>query len=188
MTAKIMIANHVDIEQMVAICEANLVKNNREKFTDKDFSRRGFLINSLNAENTKKMIDDQKDCVTFVFKDGDEVLGYLLGHDLTQTEKNFADEVLRLLKPQENEKVFYHYQIAKKPGAKNVGEKLVEAMVDEINKRSYSKLVCKIVLQPFRNEKSINFHEKIGFKQIGQFQNADTIAGIFQKFLMTDLG
>jgi ribosomal protein S18 acetylase RimI-like enzyme len=181
MTDKIMTASHADIAQMVAICESNLMVNNREKFSDEDFSKRGFLIKPLQESVAKNMITDQGNFVTLVLKNGDEVLGYLLGHDISKTDKIFIDEVLHLLQPQENEKIFYHYQIAKKPGSKNVGEKLLLAMVYEIKKRGYSKLVCKIVQRPFPNEKSINFHEKLGFKQIGEIENNKIILGIYQK-------
>lgn len=173
-------AELIDINCMIAICEENLVENNRDKMTSDDFSKKGFVFLKLTAADAKSMIEDQKNFLTLVLKDGDEVLGYLIAHDVSKSEIEFQKKILQI-EELKNHKIFYHRQIAKKSGVKNVGQKLLFTMFDEARFRGYSCIVCKIVHQPFYNQASISFHKKFGFKQISEIKTNDRNAGIYLK-------
>ena len=179
---KISLAQYFDIDQMIAICEQNLVENNREKFAAEDFSKKGFLISRLTAFDAKKMIDDQKIFFVCVIKDGEEVLGYLTGCDVGECKTKFFEDVPSLEKIK-NEKIFYHKQIVKKPNATKIGKKLLFAMFDEAKNRGYSHVICRIVHAPFCNETSISFHEKFGFQKIGSTEENGVILGVYLKTL-----
>jgi GNAT superfamily N-acetyltransferase len=179
---KITPAQYSDIEQMIAICEQNLVENNRDKFAAEDFSKKGFLISRLTLDDAKKMIDDQNNSFACVIKNGAEVLGYLTGCDLEKYGTKFFENVPSLEKIK-NEKIFYHKQIVKKPDAKNIGKKLLFAMFDEAKNRGYSHVICRIVHAPFCNETSISFHEKFGFQKIGSTEENGVTLGIYLKNL-----
>jgi hypothetical protein len=78
-------------------------------------------------------------------------------------------------------KTFYHKQIVKKAGVKKVGEKLLLAMFEESKRRGYEKIICRIVQRPFFNQASISFHEKFGFKKIGEMSEYEIDLGIYLK-------
>jgi L-amino acid N-acyltransferase YncA len=108
------------------------------------------------------MIDDQQNYFVCVAEKNDEVLGYLIGCDIAVSGINFPENIFDL----KNEKIFYHKQIVKKVGTKNIGEKLLLSMFDEARNRGYLRVICRIVHQPFYNELSVSFHQKFGFKEI----------------------
>ena len=86
-------AENSDIDQVIEVCSENLVSTNREKFTDEDFSKRGFLIRKMTPEEAKEMIDDKENHFLNVVKSGDEVLGYLSGCDLKKTPLDLQEKV-----------------------------------------------------------------------------------------------
>lgn len=181
-------AEYSDIEQVIAVCSENLVSVNREKFSDEDFSKRGFLIRKMTPEEAKEMIDDQENHFLHVAKNGDEILGYLSGCDLKKTPLDLQEKVFKAQELQDyiaknGEKVFYHKQIAKRVNAKNVGKKLLFSMFAEAKNRGYGYVVCRIVYQPFYNEISIAFHEKFGFKKIGEMEDNGAQLGVYLKDL-----
>jgi len=94
---------------------------------------------------------------------------------------------LSLLELKKSEKkIFYYSQIAKKPNSKNVGKQLALAMIDEIKKRGYHYVVCKIVHEPIKNEASITFHEKLGFKCIEEIDQENYLCGIYLKKIVSE--
>ena len=181
-------AEHSDIEQVIEVCAENLVSTNREKFSDEDFSKHGFLIRKMTPEEAKEMIDDKENHFLHVVKNGDEVLGYLSGCDLKKTPLDLQEKVFKAQELQDyikknGEKVFYHKQIAKRVSAKNVGKKLLLAMFEDAKDRGYGFVVCRIVYQPFYNEISIAFHEKFGFRKIGEMEDNGALLGVYLKDL-----
>jgi len=179
---KISKVSQKDIPQMVAICAQNLVENNRDKFSNEEFSKRGFLIRKLAAADVEEMIEDQENFISLVLKNGDEVLGYVNGCDILKTEIEFQQKVFAL--PQlKNQRIFYHKQIAKKDGAKNVGKELLFAMFDEAKNKGYEQVVCKIVQKPFFNEISDSFHRKFGFEKFGYIKDSGVELAIYLKNL-----
>jgi len=60
------------------------------------------------------------------------------------------------------------YFIAPEHTGKGIGTSILEYLVEEAKKKNISSILASI---SSRNEKSIAFHEKNGFKQCGRFQN-----------------
>ena len=167
---------------MINICAQNLVENNRGRFDANDFAAKGFLIRKLTKEDVREMLADQENHFACVAKNGEEVLGYLTGCDVSKTEIDFFKHAPELEKLK-NQKIFYHKQIVKKPDAKNIGSKLLFAMFDEAKRRNYLHVVCRIVHKPFFNQASVSFHEKFGFKEIGAMEENGLQLGIYLKDL-----
>lgn len=179
-------ATYSDIAQMVEICAENLVENNREEFSSGNLSQRGFLIKKLEENETKKMIDDQKNFCSLVVKKEDKVLGYLTACDLKKTDENIQQQISQLIasgKFGENfdDKIFFYKQIAKRISEKNIGSKLLLAFYDEAKKRGYSSIVCRIVHSPQKNLASISFHQKFGFEEIAEVEENGALLGIYLK-------
>ncbi|MDX2082993.1 MAG: hypothetical protein SFV53_03290 [Rickettsiales bacterium] len=179
-------AKHSDIDQMIEICEQNLVENNLTKFSAEDFSKKGFLLTRLTSENAKKMIDDRKDFVVLVAENKKEnsyeILGYLIGCDIKKSQIDFPSETIAK-KNLAAAKTFYHKQIVKKTATKNIGKKLLSAMIEMVKDKKYQQIICRIVHQPFKNEASIIFHEKFDFTKIGKMSHAKITFGIYLKNL-----
>lgn len=181
-------AEYSEIDQVIEVCVENLVSTNHEKFTDEDFSKRGFLIRKITPEEAKEMIDDKENHFLHVAKSGNEILGYLSGCDLKKTALDLQEKVFKAPELQDyiaknGEKVFYHKQIAKRVKARNIGKKLLFSMFEDARKRGYGYVVCRIVYQPFYNEISIAFHEKFGFRKIGEMEDNGAQLGVYLKDL-----
>lgn len=169
-----------DLEQIIEICAANLVENNQKKFSAEDFSRRGFLLKKLTFDAAQEMILNHENYIFLVAKNDEEILGYVIAFDARNVADQGLNQSLELPEiKQIDGKILYYSQIAKKPSAKNIGEKLTLAMIDEANKRNYSQIFCKIVHAPFRNQKSIDFHLRLGFKMIAELSDEETSKGIY---------
>lgn len=175
-------AQHSDIKQMIEVSGKVLVKTNREKFTAEDFAKQGFLIVQLTEEVARKFIDNSQSHFACVAKEGEEVVGYLTSCDVKESGIIFPEEMAEF-KRIKDQKIFYHKQIARKPGMKNVGQKLLLAMFDEVKSRGYSHVLCRIVHTPFFNEVSINFHKKFGFREIGLMEDDGATLGVYLKEL-----
>ncbi len=171
-----------EISQMIEICAQNLVENNRDKMSSNDFSNQGFLIRKLTKEDVKKMLSNQVKHLVFVAKEGENIQGYLTGCDVIESGFDF-DLYVPSLNKIAGGKFFYHKQIVKRFEAKNIGSKLLFSMFDEAKSRGYSHVICRIVHQPFLNQISISFHEKYGFKQVGEMFENNNVLGIYLKKL-----
>lgn len=192
LVAKVKAASYADIEQILRICEQNLVNNN-QKLSTKDLSQRGFLLNKLTEDQVRKMVDDPENFLVLVLKKSDEVLGYLIACDISKTEKEFQEKIYHfpeLKKPigeNSDGRLFYYRQIAKKIGEKKVGEKLLLVMFEEAKKRGYGQLFCKIVHEPFYNVVSAHFHQKFGFEKIGVIEENGGVRGVYLKNLAASI-
>jgi predicted GNAT superfamily acetyltransferase len=171
-----------EISQMIEICAQNLVENNRDKMSSDDFSNKGFLIGKLTKEDVQEMLANQDKHFVVAVKESENLQGYLTGCDLSESGIDFSLYVPNLNKI-EGAKFFYHKQIVKRPEAKNVGSKLLLSMFDEAKARGYSHVICRIVHQPFLNQSSISFHEKFGFKKVGEMSENNNVLGIYLKEL-----
>ena len=91
-------AQHFHINQMMDVCARNLVKNNRDKYSDEDFSKKGFLIVQLTEEIAKKFIEEKENHFACVAIDGEEVAGYLVGCDIKKSGIDLFSNVPELKK------------------------------------------------------------------------------------------
>ena len=112
----------------------------------------------------------------------DDVFGYLNGFNIKKAEIVVQNNILSLpeLTDINVEKIFYYRQIAKKPNTTNIGKDLVLTMINEISKRGYQTIVCKIIHAPIKNSISINFHTKLGFKCIAETYENNYLKGIYR--------
>ncbi len=180
---KVIEASLSDVSEIVGICNSRLLAKQRDE-ERRDAGKKGFLIQELTDKVVQEMILDKENFLVLAAKSGDEVLGYLIACDMKKTDNLFQKEVLELQRAQSlGAKTFYYRQIAKKIGTKNVGEKLVLAMINELKTRSYSSVICKIVHQPFCNLASINFHKKLGFEELISMSDNELTVGIYLKNL-----
>jgi L-amino acid N-acyltransferase YncA len=101
----------------------------------------------------------------------------------------FQEKVLFLLERQNvkdltaKKDIFYYSQIAKRQNYYNVGKGLVLSMFEELRKRKISIIICRIIHGPIKNEKSISFHQKLGFYCIGDVDYNNYQIGIYFKKL-----
>ena len=181
---KITHAELSDLDQVFEVCAQNRVANNREKFTDEEFAKNGFLMTQLTKERLEKMLADPQNYFLSVAKEGEEVVGYLAGYDATKIGQVFLDNN-PIPEEMKSKKIFYYKQIAKKPGTKNIGGQLIVNMFDEVKKRGYFCVVCHIVHKPIYNQASISFHQKFGFKEIGSVEEKENAVkmGVYLKVL-----
>lgn len=181
-SCKVFPAKYSDIAQMIKVSGEVLVKTNRAKFSDEDFAKQGFLIVQLTEEVARKFIDNSQNHFACVAKEGEDVLGYLTSCDVKESGIIFSEEMPEF-KQIKDQKIFYHKQIARRPGTKNIGQKLLLAMFDEVKKRGYSHILCRIVHAPFYNEVSVVFHQKFGFRKIGEMEDNGAMLGVYLKEL-----
>ena len=73
-------ATQQDIEQILKICSSNLYKNNKEQSIQK-LEDSGFLIAEYTLYQWQETISD-KDSLTLVYKEKDDVVGYLNGFNI----------------------------------------------------------------------------------------------------------
>jgi len=180
---KVRLATSHDIEDISVICSNQLIKN-RKGQDQKTLEESGFLLGEYSKEKWQETISDNENCLTLVLEKREGVVGYLTGCDIIKTESELQEKVSLLLGLEDLERqVFYYSQIAKKQTISNVGKPLVLAMIDEIAKRKFSFVICKIIHGPIKNYASIAFHEKLGFKYIGEMYQEGYLRGIYLKKL-----
>ena len=177
-------AEYRDIADIIAINNANLLKNN----LDGDAGKSGFLVGEPSKVELQNIIDDKLKSLAVVLKRENEVLGYLIGFDIIKTEVDFQQQVFSLFESKglnyEDDKVFYYSQIAKKPNSKNIGKNLVLSMFSEVKKMGYDYIVCRIVHSPIKNEASMAFHQSLGFKSVGDIAGGGYLCGIYLYILV----
>ena len=177
-------AEYCDIVDIIAINNANLLKNN----LDGDAGKSGFLVAESSEIDLKNLINDKLKSLSVVLKRENEVLGYLIGFDIIKTEVDFQQQVFSLFESKglnyEDDKVFYYSQIAKKPYSKNIGKNLVLSMFSEVKKMGYDYIVCRIVHSPIKNEVSMAFHHSLGFKYVGDIAGGGYLCGIYLYILV----
>lgn len=178
-------AKTFDAKAIAAICEENLLQNKSDKTNPEEISAKGFLMGRLMEDDIKEMIDDAENYLVFTAKNHDEASGYLIACDIERVDEILRNQLLSTAKSAKN-KVLYYRQIAKKIGSKNVGSKLVQAMISEAKIRGYEEIICIIVDEPFYNQASIEFHKKIGFKFIKIIDEINRKVGVYSLNLLNN--
>jgi L-amino acid N-acyltransferase YncA len=156
-----------DIDQIIEICNQQNIKNKNIN-NQKNIGKSGFLITKKTKEQLHHLISNQDFYLALVYERNNHLIGYLIGFDLI--EHNSADFQNQILSYSQHKKqprkIFYYDQIAKSLDSKNVGSSLVLAMIEHLKNKGYKEIFCQIFHQPFNNQASIKFHEKLGFKLI----------------------
>lgn len=156
-----------DIDQIIEICNQQNIKNKND-INHKNIGKSGFLIKSKTKEQLLNFINNQEFYLALICQRNQQVIGYLTGYDLIEFKNiDFRNKILSLVDDKNNpRKIFYYDQIAKNPDSKNVGKPLLLAMIEHLKIKGYKDIFCQIVHQPFNNQASIKFHEKLGFKLV----------------------
>jgi predicted GNAT superfamily acetyltransferase len=155
----------------------------------KEIGSRGFLIHALTEEELQRLISDRENIILLVTKENNEVDGYVLGYDINAWKKfkpeweetvRVSEDIAELLG---KEKILYLRHIARKGSAKGKGSKLMEMLINEAKSKGYKYIICEILEKPITNRASIEFHERWGFKKIGQVEEGHLMWGLFLKSL-----
>lgn len=182
---KIRLATHQDTPQMLGILQENLVDISDPKVSQNQHQN-GFLIRHIGVLEMEELVLDDQNNIVLVVEENGEVLGYLIACRLNSMRADLCAGLLPSLRLQEInqlEKVIYHRQIAVKAGFKGVGRLLLEEFLGLARKLDYQYAVCRIIHQPIYNQKSVIFHQKFGFKQIGDDAKDGVVAGVYGVWL-----
>ena len=201
---KINLATKTDVKPILAMLQEHLIDIDDPQTHHQ--KNGGFLIMNFSEQQITEMIlDDKNNLVLVVKKDDfeenaaekakekydakeDKMLGYLTSSRFGEISEDLQKNVLPYLQKEkinDLEKVIYYRQIAVKTnsGVKNIGSFLIENFFREAKISGYQYAVCRIVLEPICNQKSISFHQKFGFKQIGIAKESGFVSGVYLKDL-----
>ena len=59
----------------------------------------------------------------------------------------------------------------------------MEMLINEAKSKGYKYIICEILEKPITNRASIDFHQRWGFKKIGQVEESHLTWGLFLKSL-----
>jgi predicted GNAT superfamily acetyltransferase len=192
-------ASSNDIQGILSVQEENLLSkiapdllSDQGSQIDEDVEKigsRGFLIHALTEEELQRLICDRENIILLVTRENNEVDGYVLAYDINAW-KTFKPEWEKIVKVPEDiaeflgkEKILYLRHIARKGSAKGKGSKLMERLIKEAQSRGYKYIICEILEAPITNRASIEFHQKWGFKKVGQVIENRLTWGLFLKSL-----
>ena len=198
---KITYAKPLHINEMMEIANSNLIDNKLNY--EENIQKCGFLITNPAREIWQEIVADNDKSLALIAKlpknntkditdnniTKEHIIGYLTGFTIDKTEMRFQEKVLFLLERQNvkdltaKKDIFYYSQIAKRQNYYNVGKGLVLSMFEELRKRKISIIICRIIHGPIKNEKSISFHQKLGFYCIGDVDYNNYQIGIYFKKL-----
>ncbi len=180
------VAKLSDIEGVIDV--QNTVFVEKDQLTkDPSLSERGFLIYKTSRDELKRVIDDPEHHTFLVVKDGEKVIGYLLGYHLNTwiAEKSSWKEgvVLNEKVPSDflKEKIVYIRQVAVLPGKEGYGVRLVIKFLIEARDLGYDFAIGDILQFPIVNNKSLDFFQKKGFEKIGEVNDGSLVWGLFSK-------
>jgi len=178
------IAKIEDIPQILSIMEENLLATNKDKVTQ-ELERDGFLLYRFTESELKDIINNHSDHLTIVLKSREEILGYAIGHNFQwyrsknwEIVSSIPEKYIAILNSEKN---YYHRQIAVKKGHKGIGNKILSTVFNKVLEQGFDNIIAEIVHKPFKNERSIACHQKMGFKIIGTSLLGDFTTGVYFK-------
>ncbi|MCK4327355.1 MAG: GNAT family N-acetyltransferase [Candidatus Diapherotrites archaeon] len=148
-----------DAEAIVGVAQSVLLPN-------LSTTSRGFLRNRYTREVYEKKLGSSPYCL--VAEEGGEAIGFLIAYEsqLLVPENEVEKEIVR-----KHSGFVYICQAAVRPEhtEKGVGTRLYERLLKETGGKP---LMCVISSRP-RNKPSERFHEKMGFKKLGEVTEKD---------------
>jgi ribosomal protein S18 acetylase RimI-like enzyme len=166
-----------ELDEILKLINSNVL--DPAKISDRVYTSRleseGFLIGSLSKEELKKMLDQ----IFLVVATKQKIIGYLridekIDADFKELDlEGFVDWVHTDFK-----KYYYqlpHFEIggvlvSKDFGRKNIGASLLYKAMEKLKYRNLKYLFSFVPVAPIRNEPSLKFHLKNGFKIIAKLQ------------------
>ncbi len=172
-----------DIPGILAVLEKNLLVN-QDQSAVSALEQGGFLIMRHSTADLRSWIEDKKNHIVLVCKQGQEILGYVMACDwqaLSAELRNKLEKLDSVKNILEAGPLLYHKQIAIHPGRKGLGGQLLRRLFESASEKGYHQLVCIIVQEPVFNQVSHAFHQKHGFKCIGHIQVDEMKDGVYIK-------
>jgi L-amino acid N-acyltransferase YncA len=182
---KTRLATQQDVPQILKILQEKLIDISNPNVLQKQHQG-GFLIKNLGFDDFCQLITDRENNLVLVAENEDEILGYLIASKMSSVAPDLQSGIVPVLQQNqivEFDKIFYHRQIAVKNGVKKVGSALLLQLVNLAKQNNYKYIACRIVHQPIYNQKSVIFHQKFGFKQIGDDVKDGLVAGVYGVWL-----
>ena len=169
-----------DIASINDICKLNVFEN------DPDI-KKGFVRHLFTYDELYNAIVSNEDYIAIVAERDNNIIAYTIACNWTQCETSLYADLVNIVKQNHlsiNAKILYHWQIAKNPSIKlQVGKHLMNELFNQAIKMNYESILCQVVHEPICNQNSINFHEKIGFKKIGDISDNTYKRGVYFKTL-----
>jgi predicted GNAT superfamily acetyltransferase len=179
MIIKILAAQIDDVSEIEAISRQNLIDLATQAIAPNAHHQatKGFLTQNIGTSEISRMIIDPQNNLILIAKENNSVQGFIIASDLDAN--NDFNAYLQEANIDRQQKIIYYRQIAKKPGSGKIGEALLSEFLSKAKSQGYNYALCRIIHGPINNQRSIAFHQKFGFKLIGQAQEKDRLAGIY---------
>jgi predicted GNAT superfamily acetyltransferase len=165
-----------DAQEIKAILEENLL--NIQSPIDENQGNKGFLVNNIPLEEIEQLIGNQNNII-LVAKENNAIKGYLIACNLADDEKSAIFYPYLESQKITSNKIIYYRQIAKKLNSGKIGNILLENFLKTAKSQGYEYVICRIIHLPINNQRSISFHQNIGFKLIGESREEKVTAGIY---------
>ena len=179
-------AELADIRGIFAVMDQNLLAK-KEVLDTTLLEQTGFLIHGFTREEARAAILDRENFVFVVAKENENVVGYATGSDIKTLKPVFQEKLASISEEVQTAistgRVFYYRHIAKKKGAVGIGKDLAPILMEYIRAAGYSHMVCQIAHDPIRNQASILFHERQGFRCVGTAPDGERRFGVYLKIL-----
>lgn len=166
-----------ELDDVLQLINANVLDPFR--IADKEYvaesGKDGFLIGKLRPEDIKKMLDR----VFLVVTSKQKIIGYLrIDEDIDADFKDLDMQGMVDWVHTDFKKYYYqlpHFEIggvlvSKEFGRKNIGASLLYKAMEILKYRNLKYLFSFVPVSPVRNEPSLRFHLKNGFKVIAKLQ------------------
>jgi hypothetical protein len=186
MNRQIKFAKIKNIPGIINVLQKNLIAN-QKSLSNEILEEKGFLIHGFTSEDIKASIADKKHSIVSVSIEENEVIGYIIGCNITQLNAEFQKKLSAISNKMDDlissKKTLYYRQIAKLPEKTNAGTGLFQFLLDTATNQGYQYIICQIAHAPLKNKPSIEFHKKFGFDCVGSNQDKEVTLGIYLKQL-----
>lgn len=169
---QIRIATTSDIDGIISIQNKNLLPSiNITDSSKLEFSNKGFLVYPVTNKELEKIVDEPKKHILIVASNGNEIEGYILAYDFDtwKTEKPSWRAIINNGESLDDKKILYFRHITVKPGS-GIAIGLENNLFSESKKMGYQYIIGEILRKPIHNNRSMEFHKRIGFNVIGEIQ------------------
>lgn len=164
-----------DLESILSIQEEHIVNPDADQISESD----GFLIERINKSDFQDAINTSSELVCRISESQRSVLAYLFAFHLDILLKKKPEWPLWLEGVSiedlqfQNTKILYIKHIARKAGNPKAAIELSKDIYIWAASHGYTEIIGEILLSPFNNLASRQFHTRIGYQQIGIVNEKD---------------